>query len=559
MRLYLRDDEDLPPVSCLNVTRSLVKVSEFRLTVHERGVTETWTPDVPRHLIDGRELVCHEAVPGVLWWTKGKGAILCDGIATDQETFGYLLNLSGPHAGRLSVNRNELLDYDEEWAEQIWAEGTDSLTHWPELDMGWLWELEQNSLPTARTVGRILRGRGMRVPLSDKDSSVLDLDALGWFHPDSTIVGLGNWSRKESAEAIKPWRKAVLTEQGITVHGSAIPASTLLPPPEPGTADLIAKTNGGWPALVSHACTTSIPLDELLLSSRRLRPASPALAPPPIRALHPDWVPDLIDDIVVQSLSGVASPRLRRKSLPTKETTHSQLVRASFRTGESLGSLVKRCARFAPFGMQPIEVASHHMDYVCTAEDVGLIHGESDDSPPLPPQIDLFHFWHRASLLNIPSGEFISRFSKFSWLGWSLPEPPDEQSWTSLTGQLVELIQTYLCGDEPDSPHIGWEVSLIHAGRMGIPFIEAEKEVADAATALRVSYFPRPTGSLDRGHIIPSSALGDFLWELDGIKVHSVDLIDLLSCGPKDPDELRDLVAELSAGKSPRRTMSTWP
>lgn len=95
VRLHLRRAGALPGNSAVSVLRSLVLFSEFRLEVRDQdGTEETW---LPGRLNSGEEpgsfstRFAVEAVPGTLWWVSGDGAIVCDGIATDKQTFGYVL------------------------------------------------------------------------------------------------------------------------------------------------------------------------------------------------------------------------------------------------------------------------------------------------------------------------------------------------------------------------------------------------------------------------------------------------------------------------------------
>lgn len=216
VRLYLRSNVVAEGLSCVNALRKLIRVSEFSLEVSDSaGVPHMWTPDVLQPAPDSTDGEPLEAVRDVLWWVPGEGAVLCDGIMTDQKPFGFVLNLTGPHAGRLSVSRKELQDFDADWAEENWRKGAAALVDWPQLTMEWLWQLDRRNRPVAEVLHDEWRGRGIAVRRGMQESHALDIE--GWFHLDNAYISSAQ-SKRSNVERpqLAPWRYAALGMR----HGS---------------------------------------------------------------------------------------------------------------------------------------------------------------------------------------------------------------------------------------------------------------------------------------------------------------------------------------------------
>ncbi|CAM5553910.1 Chaperone protein HtpG [Streptomyces alboniger] len=320
IRLYLRDTVSRSGLSPVSTLCRLVLVSEFALEVRDlSGRRHLWHPgELQSGPGTGLAPGAVEAVPGVLWWLDGKGAVLCDGIGTDQEPFGYVLNLTGAHAGTLSLNRKKLESYDGAWEAEQWAIGASALATWPELGMDWLWELERRNLPAARTVWEAWRGKGVRVR-AEASHPELDLDAVGWFHHDAQFDqrAAERLRRTDSAESLtRPWRAAVLGH-GHLARREASPASRAgHPVPEPGWAEVARGRPQSWSShypggnvpprdwrsavAVAHGQQTTV--RAVVRAARALRISHPALKPPPVGEGDLDWTPRAYDAVIVEGL-----------------------------------------------------------------------------------------------------------------------------------------------------------------------------------------------------------------------------------------------------------------
>ncbi|MDJ1644867.1 HD domain-containing protein [Streptomyces pakalii] len=526
VRLYLREDSDLPRISCVDIMRSLVKVSEHRLEVTEPDNEEAWTPGVLR-LAAKQAGNWQEAVPGVLWWVNGTGAILCDGIVTDQEPYGYVLNLTGIHAGTLSVNRNELLGYDEDWATDIWQRSADSLVGWQGLTMRWLWKMEEESFQVAQVVHDALRGRGLKIPLTDgEDAPQCALDDIGWCHLDKEILSTQS---SHGPPIFDLWRIAALRAQGVALGSRARSAVTLMhhPVPEVGDADLVHNVSGGWPALVIRANATSSTVAHSVRALRRLRALSAELAPPAVRHGDLGWVPEPLDETVARALSGAWRPDNRTRKWQGKPD-FGGLIKASYLTGKPLGQLIEHCKKLAPFGVEPPQVPPHHEGYVCTADDLDLLHVNGNpEQSPLRPNISRLTLWSMSKRLGVPAAETAARLQEFAWLGWSVPSLPSSEEWGWLTDDIVAHVGSFRRMGKGGREYIDWLTTVAAIASLEIGLRQAEEDIPRAAAALGMDYLPKPGDVTTSDSYTPSSDLSEFLSGLSANFPTSLDLQDL--------------------------------
>ncbi|EPJ40546.1 hypothetical protein STAFG_2417 [Streptomyces afghaniensis 772] len=308
VRLHLRRAGALPGGSAVSVLRSLVLISEFLLEVRDQdGTEEIW---LPGDLKSGEEpgafstRFAVEAVPGTLWWVSDKGAIVCDGIATDQRPFGYVLNLSGAHAGELSVNRKKLERYDVLWAQEQFRQGARAFLGQETPGLEWLWSMESRESSIARVLWEVLRGHGVRASLGH--GRRIDLDELGWFRLDGGVHGgRGHREGEEASRLVRPWRLAALGSEHRDRHTAPPLSLSGHPVPQPGWADIAEKVEGDWRVAVRMADAQNTTVAEVLRATRGLRIAHPQLAGPAVLGDGDlDWEPGITDWYVTTGLLG---------------------------------------------------------------------------------------------------------------------------------------------------------------------------------------------------------------------------------------------------------------
>ncbi|MFJ5831857.1 caspase family protein [Streptomyces sp. NPDC093089] len=557
VRLYLRNDRHLTGDSCLSALRSHVLVSEFTLDVRdEDGRGATWPAGVLQ-AGEGKFTIAAdsavEAVPGTLWWVEGSGAVVCDGIVTDQGAVGHVLNLSGEHRGRLSVNRNKLEDFDIRWAHEQFRLGARALAEWPALTLGWLWSMERRNPAAARILWQEWRGKGVRV--ASGQGRTVDLDDVGWFRLDTHVNGRSRVYGKEGRlhDAVRPWRTAAL---GHRLGGQREAAPLSLeghPVPQPGWSHIADGVEGDWRNAVVVARTQGVEVSEVLRAARSLRVAHPRLAAPPVfGAGDLDWKPDYEDSHVVAGLLGPEKNRYGHTGVTFGGVTAgkdrgkdeisyrhpprdlSGIVRVSAEHHTSLGELADRCAKYAPFLPEPVpSVPDHHRDHVCTRDELSLLyvpHGERRWRLTTTPW-DL-----RAAALRAgrTTREAMRTVAGFGWLR-PVPDPVLVERWASVPYDLFLLLRRYVVDEGDGRTVLPWAATLDLAAQWEIPLHKAERILAAHARELGLVHRRRyAKGSAGRT-VVPSPETGTLVGWLHDVDVrleHGVSLRDLAYVKP---------------------------
>ncbi|WP_381552793.1 caspase family protein [Streptomyces eurythermus] len=550
VRLYLRRASALPDDSAVAVLRSLVLLGEFHLEVRDQdGTGETWQPgrlktgDGPGEF-STRFVV--EAVPGTLWWVSDRGAIVNDGIATDQRPFGYVLNLSGPHAGELSVNRKKLEKYDTLWAREQFEQGARALATGATLSLKWLWELESREPSIARVLGKALCGRG--VPVSDDLGRRVDLDEVGWFRLDKSLGDeRGEHKEKKVAQAVRPWRLAALGP-GFRTRDQAVPLSLAgHPVPRPGWSDIAEEVGGDWRDAVLAADRQDMTVAEVLRVTRGLRIAHPRLAGPAVLTDGDlDWKPGFADWCVIQGLLGSEPDPLDRlrisvwgQTVPRKRRVTDEMyyrhapddlsgiVRASARFGTPLAELAEACARYAPFVGRPLgDVPDHHRDHVCSEDELKLLYLKEDKHRARP----AIHPWDVpvvAAATGLGPAEVRRRTAEFAWLGRPAPDPVLAARWDAVSPEVFPVLRHYIGHDGTGRPVLPWAAAVELAAECELTVWEAERVLARETEGLGVVHRRRYTRRSPGRDVAPSPETGHLVRWLHDAGVRLEDGVSL--------------------------------
>ncbi|MER7802160.1 caspase family protein [Streptomyces parvulus] len=121
VRLRLRSQET---ISCVDVLRRILWLSECNVAARDdTGEEQTWKADVlsdraplgaedphaPEAIREHDAVVVATSTP-LVWWCNTNGALLADGLWAGQHRFGAVVNLSGKHMPRLTVDRRRIID-----------------------------------------------------------------------------------------------------------------------------------------------------------------------------------------------------------------------------------------------------------------------------------------------------------------------------------------------------------------------------------------------------------------------------------------------------------------
>ncbi len=491
VRLYLREGSATDGLSCARVLRDLVRVSEFDLTARDAsGYAHHWVPGKLQPPSGDNTSESLEAVPGVLWWVVGPGAVLCDGIVTDQEPYGYVLNLTGAHAGKLSVSRKELQDFDHEWAEEQWRRGADALVTWPRLGLDWLGRLDLLSRPVAKVLDAVWRGKGITV--EGWGGKRVSLDVIGWFHLDRHYLEQSGHGM--TMQAVGPWRLAALEQTARHVDWASPLSLAGHPLPEPGDADLVTAEIKTWHGVVSHAARHRMTPSDVLHRLRRLRIAHPSLAPLPVTEGAPDWIPDPEDGALADALRGGA-----RRDHPTARVAMGAdgiddlagLVLASAQLAVPLGKLAERLARYSALHtLQVPPPPEHHRNHTCTEADVAVLF--TDTSGRMPRELHRTyrpdHVQEVCEKTELSPSETLRHLGDFGWLGWTAPALEEVEPWLKLDDTLHEVVRLFAFTASDGRRTLGWAATVDYADTLRLTLGEAERRLVPVAARLNLVF-----------------------------------------------------------------------
>ncbi|CAL9454191.1 caspase family protein [Streptomyces sp. Tu 3180] len=130
VRLRLRSPD---VASCVDVLRRILWLSDFDVTASDdRGQKQVWEartlcdaaplgaldPHDPSSVREEGAVTVAGSVP-VVWWCNTGGAVLADGLWAGKHLFGAVVNLSGEHTPRLTVDRRRTIDPDSAETERL--------------------------------------------------------------------------------------------------------------------------------------------------------------------------------------------------------------------------------------------------------------------------------------------------------------------------------------------------------------------------------------------------------------------------------------------------------
>ncbi|MEV6117322.1 caspase family protein [Streptomyces sp. NPDC052109] len=200
--LYLNPPEHAePPLSCLTVLNEHLWIAPYRTVVSTGGAPAVWEPYELRveslrehqqeHRRSARQpgrsgAAVAKAADSRLYWVPGRGVFLADGIKTDRNVFGMVVDLRDElRPELLSVDRVELQRYDEEAVERLKESGLSELITSPVFTYDWVVQVSDSDeklaaacVERAAAAGITWDFLGHQVPVA----------ASGVFLPDDLIL-----------------------------------------------------------------------------------------------------------------------------------------------------------------------------------------------------------------------------------------------------------------------------------------------------------------------------------------------------------------------------------
>jgi caspase domain-containing protein len=224
VRLYLSGGTD---VSVADALTDYLVVSTYQVDVWKDGaLVHSWLPDVP-------QLPLFKSAPGPgvdrVWWVDGTGGRLCDGLVvgqrgfgsprppghatTGEACFGWLIDLTGSHQPRLSVDRTKILDWDRSWVTSRVRASVSALAEWPGFTWQWMWSLMRFDLSLAQAVYEHHADRAIPIDVSP-GSPLAKMSEVGCFPDDARIFEKRDDYGDTEWPLLFPWRAAAWQQVG---------------------------------------------------------------------------------------------------------------------------------------------------------------------------------------------------------------------------------------------------------------------------------------------------------------------------------------------------------
>jgi Caspase domain len=513
VRLYLTGEDRL---SVLRTMRRLLWMAEYAVEVSEEGgLRETWQPERLRY----PDAVVEPLEYGDdLWWVSGDGGLAADGIRTNEERFGLVVNLRGQRRPQLTVDRNRLRRWDKDWIGSQIRESLPALRQWAGLTLSWLWSVAEASAPVAETVFEFLVESGTELPVDGSwGRSSAPAHGVGCLWTDRELfTGEMLW-RSTSHMWLIAWRVGVW--KGITsfIRVEHIPEPARIdgfPVPCPLDAAVLAKFYDESRYYRSQARYGRPSVDELLMvvadeeeppvtRLRRLRQyaitgldLTAARSIPPIRHVFKakDKVegPDEEEEALLGAVAAWSPPGAAPRS-----AVGGCLALASAQLQVPLGEVLRRAAALVPPNWTPpsSDRLSSLIDHVFTWPEVNLLSEEpgSGSRPPwIGPVVPPAHVLRASSSLGRSVAEVLALFDRFAGLGYEVAGRdlyPDDL--TQLELEALRYVE-----------QLGYRLTPLHlfvlAGQTGTTVSAVRSELGRLAAAglLRLpEHDPIPDGS----------------------------------------------------------------
>ncbi len=227
VRLLLRGGVE---VSCVDLLKRLLWVGEYEVSADDGTTTATWQPgvladtapvgadDPYRRGVAREATAVHATMEPDVWWCDSSGALLADGLWVGAGVHGCIVNLTGTHSPRLSVDRRRLLDHDADHViERAAAAAPDLLTADPAiLTPAWLTTLTSQSPDLADAIATTAIARGhtwtltWTTPTGEQVELPVDTSRVGLCHLDQALLQQG-----DTADELAEWRFASYLAAGL--------------------------------------------------------------------------------------------------------------------------------------------------------------------------------------------------------------------------------------------------------------------------------------------------------------------------------------------------------
>ncbi|GAB3154266.1 hypothetical protein GCM10027290_48450 [Micromonospora sonneratiae] len=493
VRLYLTGEDRL---SVLRTMRRLLWLAEFRVEVQEPGTGhETWQPETLRYPdATTPPLKCGDD----LWWVSGEGGLAADGIRTNEETHGFVVNLRDTRRPQFTVDRNKLRRWDKQWVRGQILDSLPSLTQWSGLTLSWLWQVARSTPAVAQDIfthlvseDRTLPvegpwGHGISLPIRQVGCLPVDLDLV--------VRGMGR-IYGQSKMWIIAWRTGVWGGAAPSLGSDQIASAVRIdgfPTVDPFDADVLTdlyETGGyrnpsqyGRPpvdTLLEIAAHEDHPVAERLRRLRRYAITGLDLtANRAIPQLNHTFEPD--DQPLLLALAAWAPP-----GEPPRSAVGGWLARASVELNAPLDEVLQRVAQIVPDGWSPpAGDLTALRDHMFNRAELDLFSQHvTGRAPWIGSEVSPAHVVKVSTSLGRPVNDVLTLFEKFAPLGHCItkrdrypndltPLEREALRYVDVVGQRFTLLHVFaLAGRTATSTHDAYRglARLAETGMLRLP------------------------------------------------------------------------------------------
>ncbi|MEU8041153.1 caspase family protein [Streptosporangium sp. NPDC049078] len=423
IRLYLTGDEEEEKVSVLQTLRRLLWIAEYRVVASEHdSAPEEWSPRKLRYQDESAESLEYDRD---LWWVSGEGGLAADGLRTNEEIYGLVVNLRDEHRPQFTVDRKKLRTWHEQWVNERIDKSLPMLMDWPGLSLSWLWDVTKSTPEVAQRVfDHLVRsgteiqagggwGQGTTVPAAQvgcvpEDRELFDPKNwysfyAGWFMTWRS----GVWKRLVGGQRTFRRIPSALSVEGFPVAG-------------PIDGALLSRLN--W-----STYDTPVPVEEIILATahpkqrmsdllRRMRRFAITgldlrhlrCCPPVSRTFKEEDTP-LAGALAAWTLLGLSRAPI----------VAGWLVRASAHLDQPLKEVLRRAAEIAPPGWSAPELDLARLgDEICTTAETKLVSRRLNGRAPwIEGELSPDHIAHAAGELGRDISQILQMCDRLGPLG----------------------------------------------------------------------------------------------------------------------------------------------
>lgn len=523
--------EVMRTISCLTTLRHLLWVAEFPTIVVDGSGQHEWLPGV---LVGPKQ---DNVIPGSqpsIWWTSERGRLLSDGILTDVQPKGHVVDLRGRHRPQLTVDRKGVSSYDQAYVRRLLRMGADAFASLPMpswMSFDWLWTMAKVDAVACDRIVTLLDGTR---PLVAQRKVSAPLAAIGTFPPDedlfeafdrvrSHLQSLGGMARSlpYSPKRDEAYHQEALEKVMNFLLG--LPGALRVWEAPSSTAD--------WTSDIAYLLRHLTP--EIWLWRIRVW-ATHFKIPDDVSSRLPAFP---LVTITACSAEFVSERVVDRASFSNRKISIAAVIAVSARLQVTYEKALEHASFWAHFGFKlPIVDLADLADQLPSEIHLILLSKNLDGAPPwLEHEIPPGHLVAVAAKLQLGYAQVLAQASVLARLGFQLPAIDiDRENDIHVSDALLVLLSRTLNGR---GPWLSREVTLAHIVRAAAKLMLTTREAYERAKELArlgltlpdVDLATMPDFQPTDGHLTLLSALpGDL--ERKASWFHIVQAAGIMKC-----------------------------